>query len=163
MAIYLQIADVKGSATETNHKDWIDVVAIEWDIVRTSSTKTGAGANRDMGSAQVGRIMIRKVMDASTQGILKNAFTADGKKVVIHLTRTGDNLTYAEYTLENAIVGEYKLVTIVDENDQSKQTLFEQVYFDFTKFEYKFTPSDLVGKGAGPLSMNFDIGLNKLG
>ena len=46
MPIYMQIDGIKGSVTETKHKDWIQLNSFQWGVGRAISSPVGNTSDR---------------------------------------------------------------------------------------------------------------------
>lgn len=44
MPIYLQIDGIQGDATHEEHRKWMDIEAIHWNVARNMNTSAGSAA-----------------------------------------------------------------------------------------------------------------------
>jgi type VI secretion system secreted protein Hcp len=152
MPIYLQIDGIQGDATQEQHKSWMDIEAIHWNVSRNMSTSAGSAANREASEPSVSEIVVTKVSDSSSTKLFQEACSGrNGKKAVIHLVTTGNpGQTYIEYTLENTLIANYSV-------DSSGDRPVETVRLNFTKMEVKYTPYDGANQAKSPIIASYDL------
>jgi type VI secretion system secreted protein Hcp len=156
MPIYVQVADVKGTVTEKNYKDWISVDSCDFEVQREVTEGTGAAKNREWKSPVVNAINFAKKADDATGGLAKWACGEPSKgKVVIAMVRTGDSgaQAYLVYTLQACILSKYSFSA--DDNPEEKGT--EEFSISFLEIEMKFTEFDEEGTAGGPVIFTYDL------
>ena len=106
-AAYLKFDGVDGEATDTKHKEWIEVLSFSQTITR--ETSDSSGTTRTRGSATMGDIVVVKELDKSSPKLAESILI--GKvfpKVEIHLTSSAGT-TYYAYELTNVMVTSYSI------------------------------------------------------
>src|SRR5271170_4761406 len=99
---YVQIDGVKGEALDDKHKDWIQVLGFEHEMVQPiSATKSSAGG-ASTGRAHHGDFSITKYLDAASPKLYEAL--SNGKhlsKVKVEFCRAGGSqVKFMEITLE---------------------------------------------------------------
>jgi type VI secretion system secreted protein Hcp len=152
MAIYLKFGKVKGNVTETGHKDWIEVSSVQWGVGRGISTPVGSTANREASAPSVSEVTITKQMDmASTDMFMESVKGNKGEEVKIDIVSTGNPpRVFCTYTLSNALVSGYSVSTGGDRPSES-------ISLNFTKLEFKYTPSTTENSQGTPVTVAFDL------
>jgi type VI secretion system secreted protein Hcp len=144
MAIFLEYEGVTGSATEQNHKGWIQVDSMQWGCGRgIGGTQAGAAQGREASLASLSEVTITKPMDGSSYDFLKEATTGavPGKKVVIeHVTVGAGNQADKtfKYELEECMVSGYSISSGGDRPTES-------VSLNFTKITYEIAQGAVDG------------------
>ena len=154
MPIYMQIDGIQGDATQQDHKDWMNIEAIHWNVSRTVKTSVGAAKNREASEPSISEVVVTKVSDSSAAALFQASCTGSGGKTVkIHLTTTGDpGKTYIEYTLEQALIANY---TVNSSGDRPIET----IRLNFTKIEVKYKKLDQNNQEVGQDVSVYDAAL----
>ncbi len=157
MAAFLKLGDIKGEATDAEHKDWILVEAMSAPIHRTIP----AGA-RDMervrGQTVLGDIVCTRGVDKSSVKLAEAC--ANGtfyNEVEIHFTTQVKNKseTYLSYKLKNVIVSSYGFHGRGD--GEPKPT--EEITLAFDEVEWNYTVIDTkTGDKKGQVPGKFNPG-----
>uniref|UniRef100_A0A7S3L1D1 Type VI secretion system tube protein Hcp n=1 Tax=Amphora coffeiformis TaxID=265554 RepID=A0A7S3L1D1_9STRA len=112
-AVYMKIGDIKGESTDTDHKDWIDVLSVDWGILHQRTT----GNARRRGSVIVEDINCTKKLDKSTPKLIEavasgQVFTkamVEFDRVVSDSTGGSRREVYYRYELTNVLVSSYSV------------------------------------------------------
>jgi type VI secretion system secreted protein Hcp len=152
MPIYLQLDGIQGDATQSAHTGWTDIKSLTWGVSRSMNTLAGASANREGSEPSVGEVTLTKTSDRSSPKFLTEACTGNsGKTAKIHLVTSGNpGNTYLELTLTNTLVSSY---SVTSEGDRPE----EQIVFNFTKVEMKYTPYDGSNQAQSPVISSYDL------
>ncbi|SHO67167.1 type VI secretion system secreted protein Hcp [Pseudoxanthobacter soli DSM 19599] len=156
MAVYLNYDGIPGEATQQDHKKWIDVLSMSWGVGRGIATVSGSANNREASEPSVSEVSIVKMFDAASPKLFTEACTGNtGKTVKIDLVTTGSpGVTYATYTLTNALISSYSVSSSGDRPTES-------VSISFTKLEFKFVPYDDKNKAGSPVTVSYDMATTK--
>ncbi len=130
MAVYMKVDGVKGDVQEAGHKDWIQLNSFSWGAGRGIGSPKSSAKDRESSAASVSEITVSKVNDSATTGLIRLALWGKGKKVEIHLTRTGDDkkeVEYLKYELENVLFSGYSTSTGGDRPSESLSLNFTKV------------------------------------
>ena len=156
MAVYLNYDGIQGEATQQDHKKWIDVLSMSWGVGRGISTVSGSSNNREASEPSISEVSIVKMFDAASPKLFTESCTGNaGKTVKIDLVTTGSpGVTYATYTLTNALISSYSVSSSGDRPTES-------VSISFTKLEFKFVPYDDKNKAGSPVTVSYDMATTK--
>lgn len=114
-AAYMKLGDIKGEATDTDHKDWIIIESMSSPIFRALVTDPATGTQRRRGDVVLGDITCVKELDKSSPKLAESLCNGTHfPEVTIHLTTevTGSDGTtrqepYLKYKLTNVIISSY--------------------------------------------------------
>ncbi|PID43871.1 MAG: hemolysin-coregulated protein [Proteobacteria bacterium] len=114
MAIYLDWdgISIKGNVTAEGYKDMIRLDSLQFGVGRGITMEVGQIANREATRPNISEVTATKVMDAASSGLFQEALVgAEGKKVVIHVVKTGADKVeeYVKYELENTLISSYSM------------------------------------------------------
>ena len=156
MPIYLQIDGIQGDATHEQHKKWMDIEVIHWNVARNMKTSAGSAANREASEPTVSEVILTKVSDSSSTKLFQEACSGrTGKQAVIHLVTTGNpGDTFIEYTLTNTLIASYTF-------DLNGVRPVETLKLNFTKMEVKYTPYDDAQTPQSPMIASYDLATTK--
>lgn len=157
MAVYLKIPDIKGGATEDNHKEWIKVDSLQFAVTRNLKNPFGAATNRESGHPTVSEIHVTKPMDNSSLDLW--AWAVDDfntKTVKVDVVSTAKSKEpFATYSLENCVISGYQV------SASGEAMPHESFSLNFTKIEKKFMQVSGTMKGGSPVTKGFDLTLGK--
>ncbi len=157
MSIFIKLGNIEGSATESGHKGWSSIDAINFNCSRRISQKVGYSKDREVSLPDLNEVEIVKETDKSSPQIFRHLI--EGKplnQVQIHFCHTGKNLeTNKEYTLHDVLVSSYEDASFSDSQHSGK----EYIRLNFTKIEKRFTPYDSTGKAGSPISVGYDLSI----
>lgn len=158
MPIYLQIDGIQGDATHEQHRKWMAIETIHWDVSRQMNTTAGSAANREASEPVVSEIILTKISDSSLTKLFQEATSGRaGKTATIHMVTTGNpGATYIEYTLNNTLISGYSV-------DSHGDRPIETVKLNFTKMEVKYTPYDDQHSPQSPVIASYDLATTKAG
>lgn len=126
---YMKISDIKGESTDKDHKDWIDVLSVDWGSGESGANRAGAS----------GQVVLVRHLDKASPGILEKI--AEGKHIPsIELDAPGRRANsaqpYARYRLEKVRVTSYSI-------DASGDRPVETITLNYEKVR----SSDVILKG----------------
>ena len=156
MPIYLQIDGIQGDATHEQHRKWMDIEAIHWNVSRNMKTAAGSASNREASEPTISEIVLTKVSDSSSTRLFQEACSGrTGKRAVIHLVTTGNpGDTYIEYTLTNTLIANYSI-------DSNGDRPLETIRLNFTKMEVKYIPYNDMHQPQSPMIASYDLATTK--
>lgn len=159
MPIYLKMNDeLWGDATQQDHKNWMDIQTLHWNVSRNMNTQAGSSSNREASEPAVSEVTLQKVTDKSSTRLFQEGVTGNkGMNAVIHMVTTGSpGQTYIEYKLYNTLVSGY---TVASGGDRPAETLV----LNFTKMDVKYTPYDDKNTPQSPSIASYDLSTTKSG
>ena len=156
MAIYLALDGIKGSSTDVNFKDLIELQSFQWGA--GIGVGSASGGDRTTSQPSVSEITGSKQLDKSSQDLFKNLLsgTPITKGVVSFVVSSkGESIAYASLELTDVIISGFS---------QSSGGDFptESVSLNFTKFDWSFTGRDVTQTGAAT-HLIYDLSANKVG
>ncbi|MBX2809035.1 MAG: type VI secretion system tube protein Hcp [Cellvibrionaceae bacterium] len=159
MSAFIWMEDTKGEASDSGHKDWIDVESWRWGAGRKITSKTSTRGDRESANATISDLHITKFMDSATPKIFINSCCGRGQEMKIHLTKTGTDGgadVFMEYTLKNAIISDYQ---VSGSKDNPNRPL-EHITISFIEVDVKYIPYDENGNAMSPIAVGFDTASN---
>lgn len=140
MPAYMKLGDIKGEATDTDHKEWILIESMSAGIFR--SVPQGAkDQQRTKGDTTLGDVVVSRQLDKSSTKLQESC--ANGtffKEVEIHFCTTVKNKQepYLTYKLSDVIVSSYS----VHGNASGSPLPSEQVTMGYSKAEWNYIVVD---------------------
>lgn len=140
MPAFMKLGDIKGEATDTDHKDWIIIDSMSSPIFR--SVPQGAkDQQRTKGETSLGDISVTRQLDKSSTKLQEAC--ANGtffKEVEVHFCTTVKNKQepYLTYKLSDVIVSSYSVFA----NSSGSPLPSESVTMGYTKAEWNYIVVD---------------------
>jgi len=162
MPAYLKIGDVKGEATDQDHKDWVLVESMTSSIHR-SIPQGAKDQQRTKGETALADIVLTRLLDKSS--IKLQQACAAGRffpEVEVHFCTTVKNRQepYLKYKLRNVIVSSYGLTA----NAGGQPLPAEEVTLGFTAAEWTYVIVDpATGDVKGNVPASYEPGTSKAG
>jgi type VI secretion system secreted protein Hcp len=163
-AAFMKLGDIKGEATDNEHKDWIIIESMSSAISRTTSDKA-KDAQRSRGDTTLGDVVVVKELDKSSPKLAES--TANGSfydEVEIHFTRTfertGEEIEqpYLTYKLKNVLVTSYSFHGTAAGDPLPT----EQVTLGYTEVEWTYSTFDpTTGDKTGEVKGKYSPGKGK--
>lgn len=155
LAGYVKFDGIDGEATDKDHKNWINLLAIEQTFARQDSGSSGSSRRR--GAAVVEDLVLTTEYDKASPKLQEKCLKGQViPKVEIELTMTysvGVTVTHTRIELTNAMVTSYVFGTPDVENEYPKGML--TVNYEEIKFTY--TETDDEGKTKGNVEYEFSV------
>ncbi len=164
--IFIKIDSVPGESTDAKHKDWIQVSSYSHEVslpVSSGSTAGGGVVQRSTAKPEHGAMVVVKQMDKASPKLLYGVSAGTHfKDVTIDLCRTtGDKAVFAQYKLSDVIISALKPAGSAQSGDSVPT---ESVSFNYSKIEFKYTPTDAAtGKQGTDEKAFWDLKTNKGG
>lgn len=140
MPAYIKLGDIKGEATDSDHKEWIIIESMSSPIFR--SVPQGAkDQQRTKGETTLGDIVVSRELDKSSTKLQEAC--ANGsfyKEVEIHFCTTVKNKQepYLTYKLKDVIVSSYSF----HGNSSGDPLPTEEVTLGYTEVEWTYITLD---------------------
>lgn len=158
MAAYLQIGDIKGEATDKNHKDWIEVLSVSQGVSRPMSAGTSnATSQRNRSAATLGDIVCVKVVDASSAKLAEAV--CDGKNfdtVKLDIcTSVGDDSRkpYFQWELKNVFITHYDISGSTTDSAAPTET----ISLNYAQIRWIYDKIGKDGKSQGKVEAGWDV------
>lgn len=157
MAIYLKIDSVKGSSTDKNFKDQIELQSFQWGA--GLGVGSPRGGDRTTSEPSVSEITASKVLDKSSEGLFKALLKGDpvGKGTISFTAASkGESIAFATLELEDIIISGYSM------SSGGADLPSESLSLNFTKFDWSFTGRDKT-QGGTPTHLIYSLVDNAVG
>lgn len=157
MAIFLKFDSIKGSTTDQNFKDQIELSSFQWGAgVGVGSPR---GGDRTTSEPSVSEITTTKTLDKSSEGLFKALLKGDpvGKGTISFVAASkGESVAYATLEIEDVIISGYSM------SSGGGDLPSESLSLNFTKFDWSFTGRDQK-LGGSPTHLIYSLVENKVG
>jgi type VI secretion system secreted protein Hcp len=160
MPIYMKFTNpaINGDVTTAGYTQQILLNSLQWGVGRAIGAATGKSGNREGSTPTVSEITVSKEFDNASGGLLKEALGTGTKgTAVISFVRTDDGgaKVYLVATLTDVALSSFSLSSGGDRPSES-------LSLNFTKIEWKFTPTNPDGTDGSPYPVTYDLGQQKL-
>jgi type VI secretion system secreted protein Hcp len=140
MPAFLKLGDIKGEATDTDHKEWILIETMQSGISR-SIPEGAKDQQRTKGETSLSDIVVSRQVDKSSPKLWESV--ANGtfyKDVEVHFCTTVKNKQepYMVYKLSDVIVSSYS----ASFNKDGSPLPMEMIAMGFTKSEWIYSTID---------------------
>lgn len=160
MPAYMKLGDIKGEATDTDHKDWIIIESMSSPIFR--SVPQGAkDQQRTKGETTLGDIVVSRQLDKSSTKLQETCANGTfAKEVEIHFCTTVKNKQepYLIYKLKDVIITSYS----AHANASGSPLPSEEITLGYSAVEWTYVvidPKELTKKGQ--VVAKFDVSQHK--
>lgn len=110
---YIKIDDIPGESQERNHKDWIPVKSISWELSRTLDMDDLGTTQRGYANSSFGKVSMTTELSLHSPKVMLSV--ADGtvrKKITIEMCRSGEASgkgmePYLIITLHDVVIDKY--------------------------------------------------------
>ncbi|MFL9964765.1 type VI secretion system tube protein Hcp [Paraburkholderia sediminicola] len=155
--IFLKIDGINGESLDDRHKDEIEVLTWDWEILQDSTMHAGSGGGA--GKATVKDLTFEHWIDRASPNLMKYALT--GKHIdqaVLVMRKAGGNpLEYLKVTMSDVLVTRVK--PSGSRNDVERS--LESVSLSFSKVKQEYVVQNAQGGSGGAVTASFDIKGNK--
>lgn len=140
MSAFMKMGDIKGEATDTDHKDWIIIESMSSPIHR-SIPEGAKDQQRTKGETTLGDVVVVRQLDKSSPKLQEAC--ANGtfyKEVEVHFCTTVKNKQepYLKYKLADVIVTSYSF----HGNSSGSPLPSEQITLGYTKVDWEYVVVD---------------------
>lgn len=144
MAIYMQLGNTPGTATDSVYQGWVVLQSIHWGLhVDVNTTVGQSGSRLSAGKITPSDVSIMKEFDLASVPLMKLAFAGVNSPVatiVITQQATDSGQAYLTYTLSQVIISSFQ----VSASESGKP--MDSISLNFSKVEVKASPTDDTGK-----------------
>ncbi|HEF4732006.1 Hcp family type VI secretion system effector [Burkholderia multivorans] len=155
--IFLKIDGINGESLDDKHKDEIEILNWDWEVLQESSMHSGSGGGA--GKATVKDLTFEHNIDRASPNLMKYALT--GKHIdqaVLVMRKAGGNpLEYLKLTMSDVIVTRVKPSGSKAGEEKSRET----VSLSFSKVKQEYVVQNAQGGSGGAVTASFDIKGNK--
>ena len=148
-AAYMKLGDIKGEATDNEHKDWIIIESISSPLFTAHAGIDSSGqcsvALRSRGDTTLGDVVVVRELDKSSTKLQQAACsggdgTAGYEVVIIDLVSSGRSKQepYLTYKLTNVIVTSYSVGP--GKNAAGETVPMESITLNYAEVEVEYVP-----------------------
>ena len=154
---FLKVDGIPGESKDSNHKDWIEVLAFRHGAVQPVSTTASSAGGAATERAEFTPLTITKQVDKASPELWKACFTGRHiKEVVLQLYRSGgDKQQYLEIKMEKVLITSF---------DQAGGEAFPEEVITFAPGKIEMTynqQSREDGSLQGSIAAGWDLTTNK--
>ncbi len=139
---FMKLGDIKGEATEANHRQWSNLEALSVGITRQSITNLAGGVSTQFRAD----IALGKNLDKSSPKLMELVATGQSVPVLeLHLTRQlsdGSQVVYLQYELKNVLISSYS----IGGSGPSSSVPAEQLSLNFEEIKVTYNVIDAAGR-----------------
>ncbi|WP_136419539.1 type VI secretion system tube protein Hcp [Herbaspirillum sp. ST 5-3] len=156
---YMQIEGIKGESSDSKHKDWIEIFAVNWNVHQPRSSSVSTAGGHTNGKAELSEVSFKKLADLASPVLFQTC--AMGKtipKVKFEFMRAdgnGEPIKYFILELENV------MISTVSPNSNDGGILTERVSLAYSKIKSTYTKQSVRGGSEGNTSGGWDAAANK--
>jgi type VI secretion system secreted protein Hcp len=168
---FLQIDGIKGESTDSEHKDWIEILSYSHVITQPPSAITNSAGGGTSPRWKQDDFVITKYVDIASPKLYE--LCSSGKhisKVVIELMRaSGDSpVKYMVIEMDQVVISRVSTLLIPSEKDlggkASEDLPTESISFDYGKIEWTYQQQKRAdGSGGGNVSGGWSLVEGKAG
>ena len=144
--MFMQVSGVDGESTDSDHKDWIEVLSFSMGMTLPGGGATGPSRRR--GDVVVEDIVVVKELDKSSPKLMDKCVKgAVIPLLVIDVCRSnvdGSRLVYYKYELQNVMI-----TSFYANGSTSDDRPTETVTLNFEEIKVTYTETDSTGKSKG--------------
>lgn len=113
--VYIQISDIPGEATETNHAGWIACKTIDWGLDRTLDQTDLGTTQRGFANTNFNKINLTSELSMASAPIMTSVANGTARpEIKIELCRAGDDASlgmeaYLIFTVKDVIIDSYSV------------------------------------------------------
>jgi type VI secretion system secreted protein Hcp len=149
-AAYMKLGDIKGEATDSDHKDWIIIDSFSWGLSQTGSTTTGGGT----GKVSMQDLSFTKKVDKSSPLLMLRC--AKGERLpegLVSYTKQTERgpVVFLKLRFSDLLISGYKF------HGNSDALPTDQLSLNFTKIEMTYIPVDAKGEPGEPVTAEVDL------
>jgi type VI secretion system secreted protein Hcp len=155
---FLKLGDIKGEASDSKHKDEIEVYSFHWGVTNTGMGAHGGGGGS--GKCQVADFSFVHKVDKSSPVLFQKCATGEHIKDALFVVRKagGTQVEYLKYKFTDILVSSVRPGGSAQGADDVP---LEEVSLNFGKCELDYQPQGADGKPAGgPIHGGWDLKQN---
>ncbi len=126
MAVFARFSDIDGESKDANHRDWIDILSLDWGVHHPGAGPSGSSRRRRAAVVEdVGLVLeyekaapklLEKSLDGAVISLLEVELTA---------TYGGARVTYLRYEFKNVMMSSYHVSADGDDEEGPPVVLVE--------------------------------------
>jgi type VI secretion system secreted protein Hcp len=153
---FVNFGDIKGEATEKDHKDWVAVTKVQFGLTQPASFTRQTAGGGTAEAVQFSEMTIEKPVDKASPKLFEAACAGTHiKEVIIDYTRASDPaIKYMEIKLKEVVISGF------DHHGDPKgeyQFPIEQIRMTFGAIEKIYTQQKADGKPGGNVAAKWNV------
>lgn len=154
---FANFGDIKGEATDKNHKDWVMITSYSQSVTQPGSVTQKTAGGRTAEAATFSEFSITKLMDAATPKLFEAACKGTHlKEVAIELLRAGgaSPVKYMEIKLKEVLIS-----GVIHNADPTGDQQFptETINMTYGAIEYTYTKQKPDGTAGGNVAAKWNL------
>lgn len=139
--IFIKISDIPGDATEEDHKKWIVLESLSWNVERIVDVTDGGSTQRGHANTTFGKVEVASQLGLASNKIMTSVANGTIRpEITIHMTRSGESAStgveaYSIWTLKDVVIDSYSVSYSAEGIPEDTWTLS----FISVEHEYKST------------------------
>lgn len=154
--IFLKISGIDGESMDSAHKNEIEILSWDWQILQESNMHMGSGGGS--GKATVKDLNFMHFVDRSSPNLMK--FCLTGKHIpeakLVVRKAGGNPLEYFKITMSDVVI-----TNVQPMGSNTDERVKEKVSLSFAKVKQEYTVQNQQGGSGGAVTAGYDIKLNK--
>ena len=154
---FVNFGDIKGEATEKDHKDWVMVTKVHFEVIQPPSVTQQTAGGRSAEAVQFSELKIQKLIDKASPKLFEAACKGTHiPEVVIDYSRaSGDSpIKYLEIKLKEVLIS--GIVHVADPKGEH-QFPSEEIRMTFGAIEKTYTQQKPDGKAGGNVAAKWNV------
>jgi len=154
--IFLKINGIDGESMDAAHKNEIEILSWDWQILLDSNMHMGSGGGS--GKATVKDLNFLHFVDRSSPNLMK--FCLTGKHIpeakLVVRKAGGSPLEYLKITMTDVVI-----TNVHPMGSNEEERIKERISMSFAKVKQEYTVQNQQGGSGGAVTAGYDIKLNK--
>lgn len=154
--IFLKIDGIDGESQDASHKNEVEVLSWDWQILQDANMHMGSGGGS--GKATVKDLNFVHFVDRASPNLMK--FCLTGKHIpeakLVVRKAGGNPLEYLKITMTDVVI-----THVQPSGASSEEGITERVSLSFAKVKNEYTVQNQQGGSGGAVTAGYDIKLNK--
>lgn len=127
--MFIQISDIKGDATEKNHKEWIVLESASWNVERAVEMTDLGSTQRMHANSNFGKIEVTSQMGKASNGLAQSVANGTVRpEIIMHWCRSGESAAeglkaYSIWKLKHVVVDSFSISSSADGIPEETWTL----------------------------------------
>ncbi|HEY3456000.1 MAG TPA: type VI secretion system tube protein Hcp [Bryobacteraceae bacterium] len=154
---FVNFGDIKGEATEKDHKDWVMATKVEFEVVQPPSSTQQTAGGRSAEAVEFSEFKIQKLVDKASPKLFEASCkgTHIPEVVVDYIRASGDSaIKYLEIKLKEVLISG---ITHLADPKAEHQFPSEEIRMTFGAIEKTYTQQKPDGKAGGNVAAKWSV------
>lgn len=149
--LFIKFAGIDGESTDVNHKNWSDILSVNWGVSVEAPSHTGGSASKPVFQDLVWNQEVDKIFPKLFDRAAKGAYTDE---VFVEFTTINTSQTYFRMEFKNV------LFTSLELTGKSGESTTFTGSFAYEKIKMIYTEYDEEGNKKGNIEAQYDLTSN---